>query len=419
MDDNFPQKLVREIGQQDDIPFADTLNLMRSELNTLIRSNTRIQTSQRDFLEFQSKLDRILNEYEKLFDFSPVGYLIHSREGKIKKANLYAVTHLGFKYTNIIGRDLSDLITTKSDEDNLFTHLVKVCEENKMRQLECEINGDDGILHPMLASSVFIGSQYGTDGYILTVLTDISKPKSQQRQTEESLRKSEQLNEMLSNFISIASHEFRTPLSAVLSSNSLVEKYLQLGKTDMMKKHLLRIKSSVNAMVEIIEDFLSLERLDNGKIHVLIESFDLVSFCNNIIDEITPQIKAGQLVTYSHSGSLQVNSDKKALQRVFFNLLANACKYSPDDGKIEITTHVDSHNCRIQIKDTGIGIPEEQQERIFTRFFRAQNVTSIQGTGLGLYICRGYVELLGGTIKFDSKVNKGTTFVVQIPQGPN
>jgi signal transduction histidine kinase len=216
--------------------------------------------------------------------------------------------------------------------------------------------------------------------------------------------------------MSIASHEFRTPLSAILSSNSLVEKYAQLGQTDMMQKHLYRIKSSVKVMVGIIEDFLSLEKLDRGNVEVIPSHFNLVAFCNDIIAEIEPQIKPGQLITYSNRGNSEVYSDKKVLQHILSNLLSNACKYSQEESKIQFTTHVSSETMLIYVEDNGIGIPLVQQEKIFTRFFRAQNAVSIQGTGLGLYICKSYTELLGGTISFTSKPNKGTTFVVEIPQ---
>lgn len=226
------------------------------------------------------------------------------------------------------------------------------------------------------------------------------------------LEREKKLNETKSTFVSMAAHEFRTPLSIILMNTSLAEKY-----SDELKNKreicLERIKKSVNNLVDLLNDFLSLDQLEHGKMEANKENFDLKIFLDNITKELKTINKKGQNINYSHIGNADVLADKKILRCIVLNLLSNAIKYS--DKNIDLKTEVINHEIIIKIKDRGIGIPEEQQKDLFNKFFRASNASSIQGTGLGLNIVKHYVELLNGSINFDSQENKGTTFTIKFP----
>jgi signal transduction histidine kinase len=232
-----------------------------------------------------------------------------------------------------------------------------------------------------------------------------------------SLEREKELNEIKSRFVSMASHEFRTPLSAILSSVSLIESYNEPEQLEKRLRHVERIKSSVKNLTEILNDFLSLDKLEQGKVIPESSSFDLAQFLNEIVDEMDGMLKRkNQQIKYIHNGENEIQQDKKILRNVMFNLLSNSSKYSGEDKEIDLTAEVNSEYVRIAVKDNGIGIPIEDQKYLFGKFFRAKNTGSIQGTGLGLSIVKHYVELLDGTIDFTSRENEGTIFTVKIPR---
>lgn len=225
------------------------------------------------------------------------------------------------------------------------------------------------------------------------------------------------LNDMKSRFVTLASHEFRTPLSAILSSISLVESYNTQENEEKRNKHIARIKSSVRNLTEILDDFLSLEKLEHGKVENTVSSFDLKKYLEDIVEEMEGLLKKkNQTIHYSHTGNTNVIQDKKIIRNVVLNLLSNAIKYSPDEMEIKLVSTIDNGFASIEVKDKGIGIPKEDQKHLFNRFFRAHNAGEIQGTGLGLNIVKKYVELLNGSINFVSHENKGTTFTLNFPK---
>lgn len=237
-----------------------------------------------------------------------------------------------------------------------------------------------------------------------------------QKEIEQALVKEKQLNELKSRFVSMASHEFRTPLSTILSSTSILEKYGNNPELDEKRdKHYNRIKSNVRALTNILNDFLSLDKLQEGGTECQYIEFDLQELVQNMLDEQEEQKKSGQTLIYEHTGETKVVSDSNIIKNCLNNLLSNAIKYSSDKKSVYLTTNVSSSTISLIVRDEGIGIPEEEQEHMFERFFRAKNVTNIQGTGLGLTIVKRYVELLNGTIDFTSAYMKGTTFTIKIP----
>jgi PAS domain S-box-containing protein len=231
---------------------------------------------------------------------------------------------------------------------------------------------------------------------------------------EQSLENEKNLGEMKSRFVSMASHEFRTPLTSMLSSIHLLEKYAGTSDHQNMEKHTHRIKSSIQHLVNIMEGFLTVDKLESGKNRINIEALDMGLLSSQLLEDLSAILKKGQSIRMTHDGSLILHSDAHVLKSILINLLSNAIKYSPEDTIIEFhVNHTDE--IILEIKDQGIGIPEADQPQIFSKFFRAGNTGKIPGTGLGLNIVQRYVELLGGEISMQSEENVGTCFRVRLP----
>jgi signal transduction histidine kinase len=227
------------------------------------------------------------------------------------------------------------------------------------------------------------------------------------------LSKERELSDLKSRFVSMASHEFRTPLSTILSSVSLIGKYTEATEQDKRDKHILRIKSAVNNLTDILNEFLSLGKIEEGKIQVHLSIFNIKEQVQLIISEITPIIKKGQFIKYTHEGFNQVNLDTSLMRNIIINLVSNAIKFSPEDATIWVNSRCSEDEITLTIKDEGLGIPEEDMKHLFERFFRGKNVVNIQGTGLGLHIVSKYVELMGGKIEVESQLENGTLFTIK------
>ena len=227
------------------------------------------------------------------------------------------------------------------------------------------------------------------------------------------LKKERELGELKTRFVSTASHEFRTPLSNILSSASLMTQYTLTEQQDKREKHFQKIKSSVTLLTGILNDFLSLSRLEEGREDVKYDDVDFGLFCLEIAEEMNPFLKRGQHIFVRHpQENVVIKMDKKLLKLILTNLITNASKYSDEGAEIHCVVKKEAQKLQIDVTDEGIGIPDEDKPHMFDRFFRASNAVNIKGTGLGLNIVKQYVELMGGRIKFKSTMGKGSTFTV-------
>lgn len=229
---------------------------------------------------------------------------------------------------------------------------------------------------------------------------------------KKALNKEKELGDLKSRFVSMASHEFRTPLSTILSSASLLAKYTETGEQEKRDKHIDRIKSSVNNLIDILNEFLSIGKIEDGRIMTRFTRFNVKDFISNICSEMKSIAKKGQVISFEHSGPEIIELDETLLKNIILNMVSNAIKFSTDDGKIEVISQVENGRFCITVKDNGIGISEEDQQHLFERFFRGSNATNIQGTGLGLHIVSKYAELMDGIISFESELEKGTSIKI-------
>lgn len=245
---------------------------------------------------------------------------------------------------------------------------------------------------------------------------EVIERKKAEEEVRKSLEKERELNDLKSKFVSIASHEFRTPLSTVLSSASLIQQYKDKKDYDKQDKHIIRIKSSVNHLTQILNDFLSLGKLEEGKVDVKNETVEVRNFLHEIVEEANSFLKDGQTVIVDCSDNVgEIGTDSRILRNILFNLISNASKYSDAGKAVYIYCEHKDETTLFTIKDEGIGIPQEDQKHLFDRFYRASNAGNVQGTGLGLNIVKRYIELIGGEITFKSEDRKGSTFYISLP----
>lgn len=290
-----------------------------------------------------------------------------------------------------------DITGRKQIEQNLIT---------QKKQLE-KISADIRRLNTQLEAKV--------EERTLILKEALQKLEQSQQELSEALDKERELSEIKSRFVSMASHEFRTPLSTVLSSASLLSKYIRTEDQNKRDRHINKIKESVKQLNDILEDFLSLGKLDEGKVHATFSEFNLPDLIIETTEEMRGMVKNDQEIKYVHEGQSIANTDKKLLRNILINLVGNAVKFSPEGSVIEVKSQTGHDLAEISVTDHGIGISKDDQEHLFSSFFRGRNAMNIQGTGLGLHIVKRYLDLLGGSVHLQSELNKGTSITIRIP----
>jgi signal transduction histidine kinase len=251
----------------------------------------------------------------------------------------------------------------------------------------------------------------------LCVMQDLTEQKLMQEGLLKALEREKELGELKSRFVTMASHEFRTPLTSILASTFLLENLSEASYDKDKKIHTNRIKRSVNNLTTILNEFLSLQKLEENKIKVVQTDIHVPEFIqDDLIGEMDVLKKAGQSIDYRHEGQQQMaHLDHHLVWSIITNLLSNSLKYSKPGDRITVVSETRDNSLILKVTDPGIGIPEDEHKNIFGRFYRARNATNIEGTGLGLHIVQKYVHLLNGTITFESKLDKGTSFTVTLP----
>lgn len=237
----------------------------------------------------------------------------------------------------------------------------------------------------------------------------------QTKELELSLQKEIELGDLKTRFVSMASHEFRTPLTSILSSASLIEKYSETADQPKRSQHIQRIKSSVAHLTEILEEFLSVGKLEAGKVEVRPDEFNVPEFLSDLVTELDGMRRPGQQISTVIDESLSdFVSDTSMLRKVLLNGLSNALKFSQKE--VFLKARMQDEELFIEIVDQGIGISEADQKHLFERFFRGGNANVIPGTGLGLHLMDRYMRLLGGELKLRSELGLGTTLTLTLPR---
>lgn len=392
--ETFVMGLITDISERKKM--EDELKHLNQNLEDTVRERTeQLRISERLHSAIaQNFPDGIISVFDK-----DLRYIL--AEGKeLRKLGITGKKLLGTRYIDRLPKEI------QKDVETLLLNVLK----GEKGSIEFELRKNFYIIDavPLLEAN-------GNVENILVVERNITKQKITEQEMINALEKEKQLNELKSRFVSMASHEFRTPLSTVLSSVSLIDKYQEEKDHEKRHKHVNRIKSSVHHLTSILNDFLSLDKLEEGKAECHPELFNLKEFLQEISEDIQEVTKEGQVISYTYDGKAEAFLDKNMIRNISNNLLSNAIKYSNENSPIHFKVKCDDTQVKFEVKDHGIGIPEEDQKQMFERLFRAKNSINIQGTGLGLNIVKKYVELMNGEIEFTSTLGKGTTFFVTLP----
>jgi two-component system sensor kinase FixL len=374
------------------------------------------------------------------------GIITIDNRGLIESLNPAALRLFGYDAPEVIGRNISVLMPEpdKSSHDGYLERYDRTGERRIIGKGR-EVRGlrKDGTTFPFRLAVSEV--QYEDRKIYTGFVHDLSKEKEAEEQLREyaakleelvdertnslkelitalreakeevsvSLEKEKELGQMKSRFVSMASHEFRTPLSSVQLSASLIQKYAEPFDSIPIQKHVNKIKNAVGNLTTILNDFLSLEKLEAGRVEVNLSNFDLVKLSEEVTEEMQMIAKQNQHIIYQHTGAKSmVHLDQNLLKNCMINLISNAIKYSGENTFIEFNTEINEEGCKVIVKDNGIGIPEADQVYLFEPFFRAHNTGNIPGTGLGLNIVRRYSNLMKGTLQFKSIINQETTFIL-------
>jgi PAS domain S-box-containing protein len=408
--------------------------------------------------EIELSIEKI--KFKALFEYASLGIMVVNQKGEIVLANAFLLSQFG--YTNameIVGSKMEVLIPHRFRSTHIHDRNEYIAKpERRPMGLGMDLHAlrKDGSEFPVEVS--LNNYEAGGESFVIAFVNDITKRKEIENETlqqkeqlalinkrieqfnndleqqvvlrtsqlmetlseleiskEELLRalsKEKELGDLKSRFVSMASHEFRTPLSTILSSASLVSKYVKEEEQDKRDKHINRIKSAVNNLTDILNDFLSIGKIEDGHLIAHFSLFDIKELISGVCNEIAGIVKPGQQILYHHKGGQMVELDCSLMRNVMINLLSNAIKFSPENGKITVNSELKNTLIIISVTDSGIGISEEDKSHLFERFFRGTNVTNIQGTGLGLHIVEKYIELMNGTIEFESELEKGTSFTI-------
>ena len=246
---------------------------------------------------------------------------------------------------------------------------------------------------------------------------EIKKRIEAENKIKDALKKEQELNELKTKFLSLVSHEFKTPLSGILTSTMLLKKYQLNEQQNKRDKHIETITKKVHYLNNILNDFLSIERIDSSNVNYKFTTFNLSKIVNEVVYNANMLLKSGQKINISPNiDEFILYQDEKILEIILSNLLYNAIKYSLENTTIDLQIYQNDTNTIFKIIDEGMGIPEKDHKFIFNRYFRAENVLNIQGTGIGLNIVKSHLEKLNGSIHFTSIENKGSVFIIELPK---
>ncbi len=386
--------LLSDISERKDA--ESQIKELNEQLNKTVDQRTReLQTSQTLYEQISRNFP---NGTINVFDKSMNYVFVEGEE--LQKLGINSKMLRGTNYLNRLPAEIRELMETK----------LKEVFDGQLVKFEVTLNED---IYQIIG--VPLEDESKQISQILMVERNVTEEVRAKKDVENALVKERELNELKSRFVSMASHEFRTPLTTINSSATLISRYETTEQQDKRLKHINKIQNNVQHLSNMLNDILSLSKLEEGKIHTDIIDFDLLEFVKDLVEE-TELFASGKVkVDYEFKGEKCIKSDPKILKNILSNLMSNAVKYSYDDGTVLLKVEVGNDHINFMVVDHGIGIPKEDQVQIADRFFRASNAGNIEGTGLGLNIVKKYLQALDGELNFTSEPNEQTIFKVSIP----
>jgi PAS domain S-box-containing protein len=352
--------------------------------------------------------------FSAAFQASPafLGILRMSDE-KYVLANDAYLYWLGYPLEAVLGRTCVDLgLWENPDERDLVLRDMRTF--GSIRQRECRWRNRRGERSTILLSAETI--KLNDTPHMLSMAMDITQRKRAEEKLLKTLEREKELSQLKSNFVSMVSHEFRTPLGIIQSSAELLRDFHEKMQPGERAEQLESIARNTRRMAGMMEEILVLSRLDAGKLDFQPAPLDLNLFCHRVVDEVLSATNRRCLIELSlNSVPPEATADEQLLGHIFTNLLSNAVKYSEPGTAVRFTVERRGHEAVCVVRDQGIGISEDDQEQLFKAFHRGGNVGTRPGTGLGLLLVKRCAELHGGTVRLNSRIGEGTTVTVKLP----
>lgn len=404
-------KYIRLLNAQLERRIAKRTLALRKALKSLKQNNELLQHNIREKTLAEERLLRLQQLYSAMAHHYPDGIIcVLNSHWEFVLIDGQALHDFGYSSAQLVGKKVNGS-PFPLDGENTESWFKEVFHGRHVR-----FETTAGNLH-FLINAVPLPDATEQINEIFIVFQNISERKRMEKELRDALSKEKELGELKSRFVSTASHEFRTPLSTILSSAFLMEYQLKTQPNAELAKHLNRIMQATRNMNNMLGEFLSSEKIASGKTELHCQPVRIEAFIHELILEVEAIKKPEQTIEYAHEGSQEVVSDPQVLRHIVYNLLSNALKYSPPSSKVKVNTRIAQGNFTLEVSDQGIGIPEEESRHIFKPFFRAKNAAHTEGTGLGLHIVHDYVKQLGGSIGFESKLEQGSRFIVKLPAG--
>ncbi len=448
----MPEELQNLDSNQDILIYKNIINDLEKKVNSL--------EQERDSL--LSNLNEVESLQKSIIDNSLDGTMIIDINFNILFVNDVIIDILGYNELELIGQDFRTFISPVNlvKVEDFYSNVLE--HDLNLNKIEFDIVNNKGINRNVFVSISKTSDFRGRSAFISQIL-DITEIKDAERkvrdlnqelekrvidrtiQLEEALgelkievairqrtenelqeakekvtkalEQEKELNFLKSRFISMISHEYRTPLTVILTSTYLIEQYYQGTNREQFDKFIFKIRASVKSMIKLLEDVLTIGKSESGKFSLSIDKIRLVDFCNDIIEEVQVIDNKKHIFEFNYvNNDFEVISDVNSLKHIISNLLLNAAKYSPGQDNVIINLEDLNNDVKMEVIDFGIGIPIEDQSLLFEAFYRASNVGAISGTGLGLSIVKRFVDTIKGTITVDSKRNEGTKFTIIFPK---
>jgi PAS domain S-box-containing protein len=355
--------------------------------------------------EEKSQIEAILQNIDQVI-------MLVDTTGMIQRANPSFLRY--FDYDIIYNVSITDLVLDEM-KHQVLDALALVTQTKKPTHfaLTCKRRDGSSFAGDFALSPI---GRYNNVSTIVCTLSDITQHKTIEKSLRDALDKEQELNELKTAFIAMTSHEFRTPLATIQASFDLLRRYENRMSADDKKKRFDKIERTIEHMTLILEDILSISRIDAGTVDFNPIATDIKKFVSDLIEDFKLQPNCQHDIIFEHSGNdYEYDIDRKLMQKIVTNLLSNAVKYSPHSTKITTYIECDATNFMLTVTDEGIGIPTDDQSHLFETFHRASNVGTTPGTGLGLKVVQQSVDLHRGHISFTSAINKGSTFTIIIP----
>jgi PAS domain S-box-containing protein len=375
--------------------------------------------------------DRIFTEITLRISKARLEYLLCSSPGALYTLKVhpeFSTTYISPNVSNLLGYSEIEFTGNPQfwknnihpeDREQVLLAIPQILKIEEFSQ-EYRFRHQDGNYRWLLDQCKLICDEAGNALEVVGFLTDITQRKQLEEDLKIALEREKELNELKSRFVSMTSHEFRTPLSTILSSSELLEHYRHKWTLEKQTLHLHRIQFSVKHLTKLLDDILTIGKAEAGKFHFKPSSLNFVDYFYNLVEETQINIRDTHTIEFLCECQItEAYMDTILLEHIFSNLLSNAVKYSPVNSTIKFAIAKSNNEAIFVIKDQGIGIPKKDLPHLFDSFHRATNVGNIQGTGLGLSIVKKCVDIHQGTIKIDSELDIGTTFTITLPLSGN